>query len=72
MPLDYLSYFGVILRGIHRKVDICQTDYSIHSKLRILLYSDVIDGSFLLLLLFSLFQCVINRSGACNFLLASN
>ena len=35
MPLDYLSCFTMVLRGIHRKVDISQTDYSIHSKLRI-------------------------------------
>ena len=35
MSLDYLSYFAVVLRGIHGKVDICQTDYSIHLKLRI-------------------------------------
>ena len=35
MPLDYLSCFAVVLRGIHGKVDICQTDYIIYSKLRI-------------------------------------
>ena len=29
MLLDYLSCFAVVLRGIHGKVDICQTDYSI-------------------------------------------
>ena len=45
MPLDYLSCFAMILRGIHRKVDICQTDYSIVSKLRIFPYSKVIHGS---------------------------
>ena len=44
MPLDYLTYFAVVLRGIHGKVDICQTDYSIHSKLRIFAYSEVIHG----------------------------
>ena len=32
MPLDYLSCLAVVLRGIHRKVDICQTDYSIQTK----------------------------------------
>ena len=48
MPLDYLSYFAMVLRGIHGKdmcQDICQTDYSIHSKVRIFLYSEVILGS---------------------------
>ena len=35
MPLDYLGCFAAVLRGIHGKVDICQTDYNIHSKLRI-------------------------------------
>ena len=30
---------------IHGKVDICQTDYSIHSKLRIFPYSEVINRS---------------------------
>ena len=45
MPLDYLSCFSVVLRGIHGKVDICQNDYSIHSKLRIFPYSEVIHGS---------------------------
>ena len=45
MPLDYLSCFAVVLRGILGKVDTCQTDYSIHSKLRIFLYSEVVRGS---------------------------
>ena len=45
MPLDYLSCFAMVLRGIHRKVDICQTDPCIHSELRILPYSEVIHGS---------------------------
>ena len=36
MPLDYLNCFAEILKGILRSVDICQTDYSIYSKLRIL------------------------------------
>ena len=45
MPQDYLSCFVVVLRGIHRKVDICQTYYSIHSKLRIFPCSEVIHGS---------------------------
>ena len=44
-PLEYLSCFAVVLRGIHRKVDICQTNYSILSKLRICPYSEVIHGS---------------------------
>ena len=42
MPLDYLSCFVVVLGGMHRNVDICQTDYSIHLKLSILPYSEVI------------------------------
>ena len=45
MPLDYLSSFAVVLRGIHWKIGICQTDYNIHSKLRIFPYSEVIHGS---------------------------
>ena len=32
MSLDYLSCFAVVLRGIDGKVDICQADYSTHSK----------------------------------------
>ena len=99
MPLDYLSYFAVVLGGTHGKVDIRQTDYSIHSKLRIFLYSEVIHGSktniqandgltkvkvndqLLNLMICSFFHFgrsnvpdnnVINRSGACYFLHASN
>ena len=45
MPLDYLGWFAVVLRGMHGKVDICQTDYSIHSKLRTFFYSKIIHGS---------------------------
>ena len=45
MPVDYLSCFAVILRGMHKKVDIWQIDYSIHSKLRIFSYSEVIHGN---------------------------
>ena len=45
MPLDYLSCLTVILKGIDGKVDICQTDYSIHSKLNNFPYSEVIHGS---------------------------
>ena len=45
MPLDYLSYFAVMLRGRHRKFAICQTDHSIHPKLRIFPHSEVIHGS---------------------------
>ena len=40
MPLDFINCFAVVLRGLHGKVDICQTEYSIHSKLRILPYSE--------------------------------
>ena len=45
MPLDYLSCFAVVLREIHGNVDICQNDYSIHSKLEFSPYSEVIHGS---------------------------
>ena len=45
IPLDELSCSAVVLRGIHKKVDICQTDHSIHSKQRIFSYSLVIYGS---------------------------
>ena len=45
MPLDYLSCFVGILRAIPGKVDICQTDYNIHSKLRIFPCSEVIHES---------------------------
>ena len=41
----YLRCFAVVLRGIHRKVDICQTDYSTYSKLRIVPYSEVMHGN---------------------------
>ena len=40
IPLDHLSCFPVVVTGIHRKVDMCQTDYSIHSELRVLPYSE--------------------------------
>ena len=43
-----LNLLWQVLRGIHEKVDICQTDYSIHSKLRIFCYSEVIPGRVLL------------------------
>ena len=43
--LDYLSCFAVVLKGIHVKVDICQTDNDFHSKLRIFSYSEVMHGS---------------------------
>ena len=39
MPLDYLIYFAVVLRGIHQKIDICQM--YICSKLRIFPYSEL-------------------------------
>ena len=45
MPQDYLTSFVVVIRRIHGKVDICQTDYSSDSKLRTFLYSEVIYGS---------------------------
>ena len=44
MPQDYVSSFAVVIRRIHRKVDLCQTDYSSDSKLRTFLYSEVIYG----------------------------
>ena len=57
----------VVLRGIHRKVDICQTDYSIHSKLRIFFCLDARCGSFLLFdfLLFNIFY-THQTSGLCT------
>ena len=45
MLLDYLRCFAVVIGGIHGKVDICKNDYSIHAKLRIFPYSEVIHGS---------------------------
>ena len=45
MPLEHLNCFSMVLRGTHGKVDICQTDYSIHSKQRISPYSNVIHGN---------------------------
>ena len=48
MPLDYLSCFNLVLRGVQGKVDIWQTDYSIPSKRRIFAYSEVIHGSTML------------------------
>ena len=45
MLLNYLGCFALVLRGIHGKVDICQTDHRIHFKLRIFAYSDVEHGS---------------------------
>ena len=44
MYLDYLSWLAVVLRWIHRNVDICQTDYSIPSKLGSSSYLEVIKG----------------------------
>ena len=89
MPLDYLSCFAVILRRIQGKADICQTDYSIHSKLRILSYSG---GKYniqanerltkikeiwcfcFFIFFVPMFQTIglINTSGGCYFLHASN
>ena len=45
MPLHYLSCCAVVLRGIHGKLDICQIDYNIHSRLKIFLYSEVRHGN---------------------------
>ena len=45
MTLDYLSCFAVVLRGIIGKVDICQTDYSIRPKLRIVHDSEAMHDS---------------------------
>ena len=45
MALNYLSCFAVLLKGMQWKVDICQINYRIHSKLRIFPYSEVIYGS---------------------------
>ena len=45
MPLYYLSCFAVVLRGVQGKVDICQIDYSIHPKIGIFPYSEVIHES---------------------------
>ena len=45
MHLDYLSCFAMVLTEIHENTDICQTDYSIHSKLEFPFYSEVIHGS---------------------------
>ena len=35
MPLHYLCCFVLVLREIHGKVHICETDYSINSKLSV-------------------------------------
>ena len=45
MPLDYLSYFTMVLRGIHWNIYICQADDSIPYKLEFSHYSEVIHGS---------------------------
>ena len=45
MPLDYFSCLVLVLRWMHEKFDICPTDYSVHSNLKISLYSEVINGS---------------------------
>ena len=44
MPLDYLRYSAVVLRGIHGNVNICQTNYSIPSKLEFTLIPEFIQG----------------------------
>ena len=43
LTLDYFICFAVVLRGIHGKIDICQT--YIRSKLRIFPYSEFTHGS---------------------------
>ena len=45
IPLDYLSCFAVVLRGIHGNVDTCQNDYNIPFKLEFSPYLQVIHGS---------------------------
>ena len=45
MPLGYLSYFALVLRGMYGNIDVCQTDYSIPSKLEFSPYSEIIHGS---------------------------
>ena len=45
MPGDYLRWLAVVLKGIHGDVDMYQTDFKIHSKLRIFPYSEAIHGS---------------------------
>ena len=45
MPLNYLSCLDIILKEIHRNIDICQTDCSIHSKLEFSPYTEVIHVS---------------------------
>ena len=45
MPLDQLNCFVMVLRRLNGKVDICQTDYSTHSKQRTFPYSNVMHGS---------------------------
>ena len=45
MPLHFLNCSAMVLRGMHRKVDVCQTDYSIHFKLKTFPYPEVIHRS---------------------------
>ena len=45
IPLHYLRCFAVVLKGIHGNIDICQTDYSIPSKLDFSSNSEVLHGS---------------------------
>ena len=81
MPRYYLGCFAV-LREIHKKVDIYQTDYSIHSKLSIFSWSKALEvmevqqvnERFSFIFFVTMFQTeiVINRSGACYLLHASN
>ena len=45
MPLDYLIYFVLVLRGIYTGKSIYASQTYIRPKLRIFLYSEVIHGS---------------------------
>ena len=87
VPLDYLICFSVAPRMLHGKVDISQTDCSIHSKLiifslfwshtwkyNIQVNEGLIDVFVISFIFISMSQKVsaINKSGACYFLHASN
>ena len=62
MPLAYRSCFALALRGIHGKVDICQTDYNTTLKpmkgcQRLNENDQLLSLMFLFFLSFCLFQC---------------
>ena len=44
MPLDYLSCFAVVLRGIHGNVDICQTNIVFSSNYNFPLIPEAVQG----------------------------